>query len=93
MSAPPGLNVLSRSIAISTISPSPSWDRTRFPPPAHLETLQHAVVDGVQVRILYASRNSPERERLVHPLGLVSKASVWYLVAGTDAGLRTFRAV
>ena len=30
-------------------------------------------------------------ERVAHPLGLVSKGSVWYLVAGTDAGLRTFR--
>ena len=28
---------------------------------------------------------------VVHPLGLVAKASVWYLVAGTEAGLRTFR--
>jgi predicted DNA-binding transcriptional regulator YafY len=27
----------------------------------------------------------------VHPLGLVAKAGVWYLVAGTDAGRRTFR--
>jgi predicted DNA-binding transcriptional regulator YafY len=27
----------------------------------------------------------------VHPLGLVAKASVWYLIAGTDAGMRTFR--
>ncbi|HEV8058222.1 MAG TPA: WYL domain-containing protein, partial [Actinomycetota bacterium] len=33
----------------------------------------------------------PETERTVHPLGLVAKASVWYLVAGTDAGMRTFR--
>ena len=68
-----------------------SWDRTQFPPPAHLEVLQQAVVDGVQVRMVYAGRNRPESERTVHPLGLVSKASVWYLVAGTDAGLRTFR--
>ena len=68
-----------------------SWDRTQFPPPAHLEELQRAVVDGVQVRMVYASRNSPERERVVHPLGLVSKASVWYLIGGTEAGLRTFR--
>ena len=30
-------------------------------------------------------------ERVVHPLGLVAKASVWYLVAGTEAGQRTFR--
>ena len=28
----------------------------------------------------------------VHPLGLVTKGTVWYLVGGTDAGLRTFRA-
>ena len=68
-----------------------SWDRSGVPPPAHLDVLQHAVVDGVQVRIGYAGRDRPESERIVHPLGLVAKASVWYLVAGTDAGLRTFR--
>jgi predicted DNA-binding transcriptional regulator YafY len=27
----------------------------------------------------------------VHPLGLVAKRSLWYLVASTDDGLRTFR--
>lgn len=27
----------------------------------------------------------------MHPLGLVSKAGAWYLVAGTEHGLRTFR--
>ncbi|MGH2530360.1 MAG: helix-turn-helix transcriptional regulator [Actinomycetota bacterium] len=68
-----------------------SWDRTSAPPPAHLDVLQHAVVDGVQVRLGYAGRDRPESERTVHPLGLVAKGSVWYLVAGTDAGLRTFR--
>ena len=68
-----------------------SWDRGGVPKPEHLEVLQRAVVDGVQVRIRYSGRNKPERERTVHPLGLVSKASVWYLVGGTEAGLRTFR--
>jgi predicted DNA-binding transcriptional regulator YafY len=68
-----------------------SWDRMPPPAPAHLDVLQRAVVDGVQVRIRYAGRDRPESERTVHPLGLVAKASVWYLVAGTDAGLRTFR--
>ena len=53
--------------------------------------LQRAVVDAVQVRLRYAGRDRAETERIVHPLGLVAKASVWYLVAGTDAGLRTFR--
>jgi predicted DNA-binding transcriptional regulator YafY len=68
-----------------------SWDRTPPSPPEHLETLQRAVVDGVRVRIVYAGRDRPVTERTIHPLGLVAKASVWYLVAGTDAGLRTFR--
>jgi predicted DNA-binding transcriptional regulator YafY len=68
-----------------------SWDRTHVPAPAHLDELQRAVVEGVQVRIVYAAPDRPEAERTVHPLGLVAKASVWYLVAATDAGMRTFR--
>ncbi len=68
-----------------------SWDRTQVPTPLHLEVLQRAVVEALQVRIVYAAPDRPETERTVHPLGLVAKASVWYLVAGTDAGLRTFR--
>ena len=68
-----------------------SWDRASVPPPAHLDVLQRAVVDGVQVRLRYAGRDRPESERTVHPLGLVAKGSVWYLVAGTEAGQRTFR--
>jgi predicted DNA-binding transcriptional regulator YafY len=68
-----------------------TWDQTHVAEPAHLEVLQHAVVDGRRVRIVYAGRSRPESERTVHPLGLVSKASVWYLIANTDAGLRTFR--
>lgn len=68
-----------------------TWDRPSVTPPPYLDVLQQAVVDGVQVRLRYAGRDRPESERIAHPLGLVSKASVWYLVAGTDAGLRTFR--
>ncbi|HEX5149681.1 MAG TPA: WYL domain-containing protein, partial [Candidatus Limnocylindrales bacterium] len=68
-----------------------TWDRPSVTPPPHLDILQRAVVDGVQVRLRYVGRDRPESERIAHPLGLVSKASVWYLVAGTDAGLRTFR--
>jgi predicted DNA-binding transcriptional regulator YafY len=49
------------------------------------------VIDGVQVRLHYSDRTRSESERTVHPLGLVAKGNVWYLLAGTDAGLRTFR--
>ncbi len=68
-----------------------SWDRASAPTPPFLDELQRATVDGVQVRLAYADRQRRETERVVHPLGLVAKASVWYLVADTEAGLRTFR--
>ena len=67
------------------------WDHHRAEPPAHLGTLQKAVIDGVQVRLSYTARTGTETERIVHPLGLVAKRTVWYLIANTDGGLRTFR--
>jgi predicted DNA-binding transcriptional regulator YafY len=67
------------------------WDHHPTEPPAHLEVLQRAVIDGVQVRLSYTARSDRHSVRLVHPLGLVAKRTVWYLVADTEAGLRTFR--
>jgi predicted DNA-binding transcriptional regulator YafY len=59
--------------------------------PPHLEALQQAVVESLQVRLGYTDANGAVTERIVHPLGLVSKGTTWYLVADTDAGRRTFR--
>ncbi len=67
------------------------WDRIPVDPPVHLAALQQAVVDGVQVRLDYAGRDRAPGARLVHPLGLVAKRQTWYLIADTDAGMRTFR--
>jgi predicted DNA-binding transcriptional regulator YafY len=39
----------------------------------------------------YRGRDKAPSVRTVSPLGLVTKAGVWYLIAGTDAGVRTFR--
>ena len=68
-----------------------SWDRTSVPPPEQLETLQRAVVDGVRVELTYAGRGREPSTRVVSPLGLVVKGRLWYLVANTPDGLRTFR--
>ena len=57
----------------------------------HLEALQEAVIGGEQVRLGYVDRNGGVTTREIHPLGLVTKSTVWYLIAGTEAGLRTFR--
>ncbi len=68
-----------------------SWGRTVDQPPPYLDVLRAAVVAGEQVRLRYAGRHRPTSDRVVHPLGLVTKGSTWYLIADTDAGLRTFR--
>jgi len=69
------------------------WDERHHarPPPPLLDAVQSAVVGGEQVTLGYVARNREPSTRVVHPLGLAAKGSTWYLVADTDAGLRTFR--
>jgi predicted DNA-binding transcriptional regulator YafY len=67
------------------------WDHGALPAPAHLDALQQAVIDGMQVRLGYTRGDGAASERVVHPLGLVVKNQVWYLIAQTAAGQRTFR--
>ena len=67
------------------------WGDRAPPTPPYLEVLQQAVLQEVQVRLGYRDRAGAVTERMVHPLGLVSKGSAWYLVADTDNGMRTFR--
>jgi predicted DNA-binding transcriptional regulator YafY len=49
------------------------------------------VIRGVQVRLGYVDSTGAETGRTVHPLGIVAKGPLWYLVCGTEAGRRTFR--
>ena len=69
------------------------WDRPSRPrrTPPLLDAIQRAVVEGVQVALGYRARDGAVSTRVVHPLGLAAKGQGWYLVADTDAGLRTFR--
>src|SRR5215218_8788066 len=69
------------------------WDRPSRPQrtPALLDAVQRAVIEGQQVMLGYRARDGAVTTRVVHPLGLAAKGSVWYLVASTEAGLRTFR--
>jgi len=67
------------------------WGGAAPSTPPHLEALQQAVIEGVQVRLGYTDAKGAVTERIVHPLGLVSKGTTWYLVADTAAGRRTFR--
>ena len=80
--------------AASAIVVDPTgWDESDDPRrhPLHLDAVQQAVVEGEQLRLGYIARDRAASERVVHPLGLAAKGSVWYLIADTDKGLRTFR--
>lgn len=69
------------------------WDRSarqQMDPP-HLDAVQRAVVEGRQATLGYVAGDGSESTRVVHPLGLAVKGSVWYLVAGTEKGQRSFR--
>ena len=68
-----------------------SWGARPPTPPPFLDEIQRAVVDGIKIELGYANRERVESHRIVSPLGLVQKDRTWYLVAGTDKGVRTFR--
>lgn len=59
--------------------------------PPSVALLQRAVVRREKVRLRYANRTGERSERLVDPWGLADKDGVWYLIAGTERGQRTFR--
>ncbi|WP_350276175.1 YafY family protein [Kribbella sp. HUAS MG21] len=59
--------------------------------PELVRRLQDAVVRRERFRLVYSGRGRSTSERVVDPLGLVDKDDVWYLVAWTEKGQRTFR--
>lgn len=81
-----------QTAAASVVIDPGGWGQTRqaWSPP-YLSALQTALAAGMRVRLGYGDRTGNTSTRLVSPLGLAMKGTVWYLVANTDAGLRTFR--
>jgi predicted DNA-binding transcriptional regulator YafY len=71
---------------------SAGWGESDKEPPALVRELQTAVVRRRKVRLSYAGRSGPPSQRLIDPWGLVDKDDIWYLIAGTPKGRRTFRA-
>lgn len=56
-----------------------------------LTTLRRAVWDDRRLRVRYEDRNRKATTRTIDPLGLVSKAGVWYVIARAGGDLRSFR--
>jgi predicted DNA-binding transcriptional regulator YafY len=56
-----------------------------------LPVIQEAVWRDLRLRLTYQRGDGTTAERLVDPLGLVAKGSVWYLVAAVAGDIRTYR--
>jgi predicted DNA-binding transcriptional regulator YafY len=65
------------------------WHRSEEAVPL-LPALQEAIWQERQLALTYG-REDGAVERLVDPLGLVAKGSIWYLVAGVAGAIRTYR--
>ncbi len=78
--------------ASSVVLDPHGWGRNRPTyRPRYLDVLQEATTEGEQVHLGYSDRAGNATVRTVHPLGLAQKGTTWYLLAGTEEGLRTFR--
>jgi predicted DNA-binding transcriptional regulator YafY len=56
-----------------------------------IEPLQAAVIGCRTVELAYDTPRKGRSDRRINPLGLVVKQGVWYVLAVTDAGQRSFR--
>jgi predicted DNA-binding transcriptional regulator YafY len=66
------------------------WNRAEETVPL-LHRLQEAIWQERRVRLTYARGECETVERVADPLGLVAKGSVWYLVAGVEGEVRSYR--
>lgn len=77
--------------ADAVVVDSTRWGERDRARPELVEMLQDAVVRRRKVSLQYENRAGRRTQRLIDPWGLVDKDDVWYLVAGTVKGQRTFR--
>lgn len=66
------------------------WRQVEGAIPA-LPTLQEAIWGDRKLRLRYQRGDGRDVERIIDPLGLVAKGSLWYLVGAHETELRTYR--
>jgi predicted DNA-binding transcriptional regulator YafY len=67
-----------------------AWNRPHEEVP-HLRAIYDALERDLKLRLTYRRGDGSAGERVVNPLGLVAKASTWYLVARAGEEMRVFR--
>lgn len=66
------------------------WNQAEEEVP-HLKVIQEAVWQERRLRLTHRRGDGEVVERVVDPLGLVAKASIWYLVSTVEGEMRVFR--
>lgn len=66
------------------------WLQSREEVPL-LPALQEALWQDRRLRLSYRRADDTAVERLIEPLGLVAKGSIWYLIGAVDGAIRTYR--
>ncbi|HYF64562.1 MAG TPA: YafY family protein [Herpetosiphonaceae bacterium] len=69
----------------------PAWWWRDDQPLAWWEQLQQAVYEDRRIAAVYERHDGAVAERVLEPYSLVAKSSLWYLIAGRDGELRTYR--
>src|SRR4051812_16037084 len=71
---PESFRTRAEAAASAVVVDPTGWDQADDPRrhPAHLDAVQHAVVEGEQVRLGYIARDRAASARVVHPLGLAA---------------------
>ncbi|MFI9029441.1 helix-turn-helix transcriptional regulator [Streptomyces sp. NPDC053560] len=69
---------------------APAWFRDADPVP-HLTEVARAVWEQRVLHVHYRRWGGEDRRAVLHPLGLVLKSGIWYLVALADGTPRTYR--
>jgi predicted DNA-binding transcriptional regulator YafY len=86
----PSMNRRNAELARQRIHIDVSGWKSSSDPVPFLPALQDAVWREKKVTVQY-DRGDCATERLLEPLGLVAKGSVWYLVAAIDGDVRSYR--
>jgi predicted DNA-binding transcriptional regulator YafY len=90
---PESFRATAEAASRSVVVDRSGWDRDGSRPadPPLLGSVQEVVVDGHRAILEYVAADRTSTTRVVDPLGLALKGSVWYLLAETEKGQRTFR--
>lgn len=82
-----GAELASAAVAVDPVG----WGGSARDRPAAVGMLESAILGRRRVRFGYRGRTGAAEPRVVDPWGVVAKQDLWYLIAGTEGGRRTYR--